>query len=113
SADAVLNHVCDVRNDLHGLAEIIAAAFLENHGLVNLTAREVIVSGENTVSESLVMTKVEVGLCAVVQHIDFPMLERIHCSGIDIEIGIELLKNNTQSARFENCSKRCCSQAFA
>ena len=112
-ADALFDHVCDVRNDLHCLAEIIAAAFLENHGFVDLPTGKIIVSGENAVSESLVMTKVEVGFRTVVQHIDFSVLEWIHRSGVNIEIWIELLKNNTQSASFEQCSQGCRSQAFA
>jgi hypothetical protein len=47
------------------------------------------------------MAEVEVGLGAVVQDIDFAVLERVHRPGIDIEIRIEFLEQNAQPAQFE------------
>ena len=52
------------------------------------------------------MAKIEIGLRAIVQDIDFAMLERIHRSRIDIEIRIELLKNDAQTACFKQRAKR-------
>ena len=66
-ADAVLDFVGDVRNHLHGFAEIIAAAFLEDHALVNLAAGQIVVPREDAIGEALVMAEVEIGLRAVVQ----------------------------------------------
>ena len=37
-----LNFVGDVRNHLHGLAEVLTAAFLVQHAFINLTRREVV-----------------------------------------------------------------------
>jgi hypothetical protein len=51
------------------------------------------------------MSKIEIGLGPIVEHINFPVLEGVHRPGIDIEIRIEFLKNNTETARFEECSK--------
>src|SRR5438093_1148022 len=59
------------------------------------------------------MSEIEIGLSAVVQHVNFTVLEGIHCSRIDVEIRIELLQNNAQSARFEQRSKRGGGQTFA
>ena len=56
---------------------------------------------QDAVSEPLIMAKVKVGFCAVVQHIDFAMLERVHCSRIDIEIRIELLEYNAQTTQLK------------
>jgi hypothetical protein len=44
------------------------------------------------------MPKVEIGLRAVVQHINFAVLKRTHRPRVDIEIGIEFLENNAQPA---------------
>ena len=44
--DAVLDFVGDVRNHLHGLAEIFALALVVEHGLINLAAGEVVEPGE-------------------------------------------------------------------
>ena len=73
--NAVLDFVGDVRNDLDGLAEIIALALVVEHGLINLAAGEVVEAGQLDVGEPLVMAEVEVGLRAVVEHIDLAVLD--------------------------------------
>ena len=74
--DAVFDFVRDVRNDLHGFAEIIAAPLLVQHGLINLAAGEIVHARELDVGEPLVMAEVEVGFRAVIQHINFAVLIR-------------------------------------
>src|SRR5713101_7676357 len=59
------------------------------------------------------MTEIEVGFCAVVQHIDFPVLKRIHRPRIDIEIRIELLEHNPQTTQLKQRAERGCGQTFA
>ena len=61
-ADAVLDLVGDVRDDLHGAAEIVAAPFLLDDRQVDLAGRPVVVAGRRLVGEALVVSKVEVGL---------------------------------------------------
>ena len=100
-ANAVLDFVGDVRNDLHRFAEVIAAALLQDHAFVDLAAGQIVVARENAISEALVVAEIEIGLRAIVEHINFAVLERVHRSRIDIEIGIELLKDDAQSAQFE------------
>jgi hypothetical protein len=63
-----------VRNDLHGLAQIVAAALLGDDGFVDTTGRPVIVAGELAMSEALIVTEVEVGLGAIVGDEDFNMV---------------------------------------
>ena len=84
--DAVFDFVRDVRNDLDGLAEIISLALVVEHGLINLAAGEVVHARELDVGEALVMAEVEVGLRAVVEHIDFAVLIRDHRARIHVEI---------------------------
>src|SRR5207249_11356977 len=59
------------------------------------------------------MSEIEIGLGAVVQHVNFTVLERCHQSRIDIEIGIELLQNDPQTARFQQCPEGSSRQAVA
>ena len=40
------------------------------------------------------MAEVEVGLRPVFRDIDFAMLVRGHCSGVDVDIGVELLRRD-------------------
>ena len=111
--DAVLDFIGDVRNDLDGLAQIIAAPFLVQNGLINLAAGQVVHAGELDVGEALVMAEVQVGFRAVVQHIDLAVLVRVHGAGIDVEIGIEFLQRDFQAAVFQQGAEGGGRQAFA
>ena len=68
---------------------------------------------KDAVREPLIMTEIEVGFCAVIQHIDFPVLKRIHRPRIDIEIRIELLEHNPQTTQLKQRAERGCGQTFA
>ena len=59
------------------------------------------------------MAKIEIGLRAIVQHVNFAVLKRVHRSRIDIEIRIELLQDNAQTAQLEQRAERSRGQAFA
>ena len=112
-ADAVLDFVGHVRNHLHGFAEVIAAPFLQDHAFVNLAAGEIVVARKNAIGEALVVAEIEIGLRAVVQHVDFAVLERVHRSRIDVQIRIELLEDDAQAAQLEKRAERSRRQAFA
>ena len=104
--NAILDFVGDVRNHLHGFAEIIAAAFVVENGLVNLAAGQVVEAGELDVGEPLVMAEVEIGFRAVIQHVNFAVLIRAHRAGIDVEVGIELLQRDFEPAILEQRAER-------
>ena len=44
------------------------------------------------------MAQIEIGLGAVVEHVDFAVLIRAHGAGIDVDVGIELLQPDAQAA---------------
>ncbi len=111
--DAVFDFVGDVRNDLHGLAEIFAFALVVQDGLINLTAREIVQSRELDVREPLIMAEVEVGLCAVIEHINLAVLIRRHRARIHIQIRVELLQRDLEAAIFEQRAERGRGQTFA
>ena len=94
-----------MRNDLNGLPEIIAAAFVGEDCLVDLAAGEIVLTGQDTLGEALIMTEIEVGLRTISQNIDLSVLERIHRSRIDIEVGIELLKRHPQASALQKSSE--------
>ena len=89
-----LDFVGDVRNDLDGLAQIVAAALLGDDGFVDAAGGPVIVAGQLAVGEALVVPEVEVGLGAVIGDEDLAVLERRHGAGVDVQIGIELLQRD-------------------
>ena len=100
-ADAVLDLVGDVRNDLHGAPEIVAAAFLLDDRQVDLAGGPVVVAGRDLVGEALVVPEVEVGLGAVVGDVDLAVLVRAHRAGIDVDVGVELLQGDLVAVPFE------------
>jgi hypothetical protein len=84
-ANGTLDLVGDVRDDLHRAAEVIAAALLADHRLVDLAGREVVALAHLHVGEALVVAEVEVGLRPVVGDEHLPVLEGAHGARIDVE----------------------------
>ena len=110
---AALDLVGDVRDDLHGVAEVLAAALARDHLRVDLPGRDVRGLAELDVEEALVVPDVEIGLGAVVGDEDLAVLERIHRARIDVQVGVELLHHDAQSARGEQIAQARGGQTFA
>ncbi len=72
--DAAFDLVGDVRDDLNCPAQIIAAAFLCDGLGIHLSRREVADPRQAVINKPLVVTQVEVGFRAVIQHVHFAML---------------------------------------
>ena len=103
--DAVLDLVGDVRDDLHGVAEVVAATLLGDDRRVDLPGRHVGDLVEVGVEEPLVVPDVEVGLGAVVGDEHLAVLERVHRARIHVEVGVELLHRDAQSARLQQVAQ--------
>ena len=111
--DAVLDLVGDVRDDLHGVAEVLAAALLGDHGRVDLAGGDVGLAVQVAVEEALVVADVEVGLGAVLGDEHLAVLERVHRAGVDVEVGVELLHRHPQAAGGEELAEARRGEAFA
>ena len=81
----------DVRDDLYGLTEEFAAAFLVEDVPIYFAGGQIGKLIQVFVDESFIMAKVQVGLSAVFCYEDFAVLKRAHRTGIDIDIRVELL----------------------
>ena len=103
--DAALDLVRHMRDDLHGLAEVVAPALFFEDGLVDLAAGEVVEAGQLGVGEALVVAEVEVGLGPVVEHVDLAVLVGAHRARIDIEVRVELLDRHLEPAVFQQGSQ--------
>ena len=99
--DELLDLVGDVRDDLHRLAEVLAAALLRDDRLVDAAGREVVHLPHLGGGEALVVAEVEVGLRAVVGHEHLAVLERAHRARIDVDVRVELEERDFEAARFE------------
>jgi hypothetical protein len=104
--DEFLDLVGDVRDHLHRLAEVVAAALLLEHALVDLAGGEVVAALHPRGDEALVVAEVEVGLGAVVGDEDLAVLERAHRARVDVEVGVELDQGDLEAARLEDGRQR-------
>ena len=96
----------DVRDHLHGVAEVVAAALLGEHRLVDRSGGRVRSPGERHVDEALVVSEVEVGLTAVVGDEHLAVLEGVHRAGVDVDVGVELLHRDPQAPGLEQPPER-------
>src|SRR5215217_1177517 len=104
--DAVLDLVGDVRDHLHGAAEVVAAALTPDHRVVDRAGRGVGGAARVRVREALVVTEVEVRLGAVLRDEHLAVLERAHRAWIDVDVRVELLDGHGQSARDQQPTQR-------
>ena len=105
-ADAPLDLVGDVGDDLHGLAEVVAAPLGRDDRRVDRSGRGVGVARQRLVDEALVVTEVEIGLAAVVGDVHLAVLERVHGARIDVEVRVELLHRDPEATRLEQPPQR-------
>ena len=111
--DRVLDLVGDVRDDLHGAPEVVAAPLLLDHRQVDLAGRPVVVARRHLVGEALVVPEVEVGLRAVVGDVDLAVLVRAHRPRVDVDVGVELLERDLVAVALEQRADRGRRQALA
>ena len=99
--DAVLDLVGDVRDDLDGVAQVLAAPLLGDHRGVDLAGGDVGGAVEVDVEEALVVADVQVGLGAVVGDEHLTVLEGVHGARVDVQVRVELLHRDPQAPRLE------------
>ncbi len=83
--------ICNMWNYLYCLAQVIAMPLLIDNGLIDASGRYVVGLGSMYIRESLVMPQIQVGFSTIFCNITFPMFIGIHCSGIYIDIRVDLL----------------------
>ena len=105
-ADALLDLVGDVRDDLDGAAEVVAAALAPDDRVVDAAGGDVRRARGVRVREALVVTEVEIGLGAVLGDEDLAVLVRRHRAGIDVDVRVELLEADGESAGHEEAADR-------
>ena len=101
----LLDLVGDVRDHLHGLAQVVAAALLRDHRRVDGARGEVGPAVEVGVQEALVVPEIEIRLGPVVQDEDLAVLERVHRARIDVDVRVELLEDDLETPGLEEAAE--------
>ena len=104
--DEVLDGVGDVRDDLDGGAEIVAAPLLGQDLLIDAAGGDVVLPARRAAGEALVMAEVEIGLRSVVGDEHLAVLVGRHRPRIDVEIGVELAQAHLVTARLQQRAER-------
>ena len=104
--DPLLDLVGDVRDDLHGPAEVVAAALAADHRVVDAAGGDVRGAARVGVGEALVVAEVEVGLGAVLGHEHLAVLVGRHRARVDVDVRVELLQADGQPARDQQAPDR-------
>ena len=103
--DAPLDLVGDVRDDLDGLAQVLAPTLGGQDRAVDRAGGGVGASGEVLVDEPLVVTEVEIGLTTVVGDEHLAVLERVHGARIDVDVRVQLLHGDAQTPGLEEAAE--------
>ena len=88
---AALNLIGDVGDYLHGLTQELTTTLLLDYALIDLTCGNVVVLRSLNRGKTLVVTQVEVGLCAILRNVALTVLVGIERTGIHIDIWVQLL----------------------
>ena len=104
--DVGLDLVGDVGDDLHRLAQVLAATLFLEHRVVDLAGGEVVALAHLGAGEALVVAQVQVGLGAVFGDEHLAVLEGAHGARVDVDVGIKLEVGDGDSAGFENRTQR-------
>lgn len=87
-------------------AQIVAPALLVQNGPVNLTGGDIVVDGKAFVNKALIVTQIQVRLCAVIGNEHFAVLIRTHRAGVNIDIRIKLLNGDLIASGFQQATQR-------
>src|SRR3984893_1312359 len=112
-SEGSLDFVRDVRNHLYRLAQVIAAAFLGDNGLVNSPGRPIVIARKPGGGEPLIVSQIEVRLGAVIGDVHLAVLIWTHRAGINVQVGIALLEGDSETSAFEQTAYRRRCYAFA
>src|SRR5210317_1526298 len=102
-----------MRNNLYSPAKVVTATLFFQDVLVDAAGSKVVALTHRSADEALVVTKVEVGLCAIFSNENFTMLERAHGTRVYVDVGVQFQHGYFEAASLENSRKRCGSNAFA
>ena len=111
--DGCFDFVGDVRDHLDRAAQIFAATLFFDDAQIDLARRVVRLAREGAIGEPLVVPQVEIGLGAVVEHVDFAVLIGAHRARIDVDVRIELLHPHIQATTLEQEADRGGREPFA
>ena len=113
SVKTALDLVGDMRDYLYSTsAKITVTLFLKNRP-VNLTGCHIGILVKAFINETLIMSKIKVCLCTVIGYKNLSMLNGVHSSRVNINVGIKFLHGHLIPSGFQKAPKRRCGNSFS
>ena len=101
-----LDFVRDVGDDLDGLSQIVAPAFLVNNALVDTSGGEVVVTCGLDAGKPFIVAQVQVRFLSVVRHIALSVLVGVERTGVNVDVGVELLNGDVVATGLQQFADR-------
>ena len=111
--DTFLNFIGDMRDKLHGSAQIIPSPFFGNDRAVYRTCCEIRVLIEINPCKSFIIAEIEVGFRPVPCHEHLTVLEWVHRTSIRVEIWVDFDHHNLEPTIDEQATQRCRRYSFS
>ena len=80
-----------MRNDLHRTPAVIAVPFLIENGPIDFSGGDIRVLIQTFIDKTLIVSEIQVRLRSVIRDKNFPVLNRVHRSGVHVDVGVEFL----------------------
>ena len=112
-AEAFFDFVGNVRNDLHRRAQIFAAAFLVNDGLVNAAGGVGVGFGHFHVQKAFVMAQIQIRFGPVYGDEHFAVLVGAHGARVHIDVRVALNHVDLKPVQLQQLADACAGNAFA
>ena len=91
TVETAFDLICNMRNNLHGSSPEVSVAFLLKNGPINFSGGHIGIFIQAFIDKALVVTKIQVGFCSVIGYKYLSMLNRVHSSGINVDVWVKLL----------------------
>ena len=105
-AYAPLDFVGDVRDDLYGLAEVVATAFALDDTEVDAPRGDTVVARGFYACEAFIVSQVEVGFLPVGSDVALAVLIGVERTGVNVDVGVKLLDGDFVAAGLQQFAER-------
>ena len=92
-------------NHLNGGAKVLSSALLVQNVPVDFAGGQIGILVQILINETLVVSQIKIGFCAVLCNIYLTMLIGAHGAGVHVDIGVQFLRGYFQSASLQQASK--------
>lgn len=111
--DVAFYFIGDVRHYLHSFAEVFALAFFGDDIIIDAPGGHIVGLRSAHIKETLVMPKVQIGLCPVIGDIALAMFVGVERARVDVDVRVKLLNGDRKPTGLKEFAQRSRDDALA